>query len=119
MFVAHWLPARATNIPPNSPLSLCTLPPVTGGEGVGPGSVGCWIVTICQKPNDQCSWRGERKGRVRESGRGAKLNMCPGVTGTRINAESLYLPSEETHPASPTHMALANKWLTLACAVTR
>lgn len=119
MFVAHWLPARATNIPPDSPLSLCTLPPVTGGGGVGPGSVRCWIVTICQKPDNQWSWRGERKGRVRESGRGARLNMCPGVTGTRINVESLYLPSEETHPASPTHMALPNKWLILACAVTR
>lgn len=47
------------------------------------------------------------------------LNMRPGVTETRINAESLYLPSEESHPASPTHMALANKWLILACAMTR
>lgn len=56
---------------------------------------------------------------MRESGRGARLNMCPGVTGTRINAESLYLPSEETHPASPTHTTLVNKWPILACAVTR
>lgn len=81
MFVAHRLPARVTNIPPDSPLSLPMLSPVTGEGGVGLGSVGCWIVTICQKPDDQWSWRGERKGRVRGSGRGTRLNMCPGVTG--------------------------------------
>lgn len=59
--------------------------------------------------------REERKGEGEREGCKAKYVPC--VTGTRINVESLYLPSEETHPASPTHMALANKWPILACAV--
>lgn len=62
--------------------------------------------------------REEGKG-PRKSGRGARLNMHPSVTGPRINAESLYLLSGDTHPASPANMALASKWPVLVCAVTR
>lgn len=62
--------------------------------------------------------REEGKG-VRKNGRGTRLNMHPSVTGPRINAESLYLLSKDTHPACPNHMALASKWPVLVCAVTR
>lgn len=62
--------------------------------------------------------REERKGEGEREGHKAKYvsrcdrdpNQC-GVT--------LFTERKERHPASSTHMALANKWPILACAVTR
>lgn len=109
MFVAHWLPARATNIPPRFPSVPQHVAP--GNRGRGSGARECWMLD-----SDHLSeaWRSmvlegreERKGEGEQEGRKAKyvprcdrdLNQC-GVT--------LFIERRNTPHQSP----LTWPWLT-------